>query len=714
MMGKQEKVVKSIGRETTQDSSHLHAMKKNPNDECYTSMESILSELSYWGDLGKFYNRSIVCPCDWDIVEGENIYSITIDFIDCRVSGNSVKKKVNSICYALFDDASGIEEVTLSPDEFDNFIRKRLTCNFLRTLTQKAAKWGIKSITASGYNPATGKGIPFQDVDFSKYDVCITNPPFSLYKEFMQSIVGKIDFVVLAPFVNRITTYVASALMTGKAYLGREIHMTLDFTNPAPENEYTTKCVCCDWLTSWPEAQIERNIHPRKTHISYADYKDEYEFMENMTMKDGTHPMIVGAGTIPDDYEGWMFGPASILDGISMDDYEWCSSELCAYFNEIHPELNPCAHPFSSKMKIHNGSKKFSGIIFRKKKGTHKTMRQKKAALKKEDSCITSVTDILPELSYWGRLGKFRGKRVICPCDWDICKNEQIFSMRAEYDDSGMLQKISYLRYSNGRNKYDEVSLTGADAKAFLDKVECNFIRTLTQNAKNWGIKSVSASGYDPETGRGFKFQDVDYSAYDVCVTNPPFSQHAEFFGTVVGNIDFIALSPLINRVNPCVCVPLMQNKMYLGKNIHLSLSFVQPDADNQYQTKPVGYDWVTSFPDAQMYRNSLHKRTGARYLPGKYTVMSTLHMKEGASPIIVSSDDMPDDYDGWMLVPGTILDKLDTGEYEFFGLHCNKYLNDNPDLSPFADRFTDAAMKYQGVNYYTRFIVRKKPKQIS
>ena len=368
MLGKQEKVVKSITRESKQTSSHLHAMKKNPNDECYTSMVDILAELSYWASLGKFVGKRIICPCDWDIVEGEGIYSITIDFEEDSIHGNSVRR-VGAISYSLFDEADGeYETVSLSKDEFDGFLKNRLTCNFIRTFVQMAADWGIKSITASGYDPATDRGIRFQDVDYSKYDICVTNPPFSLYKEFMQAIVGRIDFVVLAPFANRTAPSVGLPLMLRQAYLGHKIQTHMNFVNPTKDNGYASKTVCCDWIVSFPEAQEERNGRDCRSGISYEIYKDEFEFMENMTMRDGTHPMIVGAGTIPDDYDGWMFAPVSVLDRINTDEYEFYGTNFQAYLNKADPESNPFAHKASNAMLKHNGKCKFHGLVMRKKK----------------------------------------------------------------------------------------------------------------------------------------------------------------------------------------------------------------------------------------------------------------------------------------------------------------------------------------------------------
>lgn len=368
MIGKQEKVIRGIHKSGGTKSDGLLKLQNNPNDECYTSMVDILAELSYWASLGKFVGKRVICPCDWDIVEGEGIYSITIDFEEDSIHGNSVRR-VNAISYSLFDEDDGeYETVSLSKGEFDGFLKNRLTCNFIRTLVEHAEQWGVKSITASGYDPKHDRGTKFQDVDYSKYDICVTNPPFSLYAEFMQAIVGRIDFVVLAPFTNRNCPCVGLPLMLKQAYLGRNIMQKMNFSNPTKENGYVSKSVCCDWLSSFPDAQEDRNRHRAQSGIHYDIYKDEYEQMENITMKDGTHPIIVKLGTIPDDYDGWMFAPVSILNTLDTDGYECYGTAFQAYFNKVNPAASPFAHKASNAMLKHNGKSKFHGWVIRKKK----------------------------------------------------------------------------------------------------------------------------------------------------------------------------------------------------------------------------------------------------------------------------------------------------------------------------------------------------------
>lgn len=373
-MEKQDKVLKKIKASLKHGNEGQLGVKKN--DECYTDMQDILNELSQWAALGKFNGKKIICPCDWDVVKDEPIYSITITYKDpgVEVTGNSVYKAVKSVEYVRLFDLDGEtaeEHIKLAEDEIEDFLRDKLTCNFVRTFTQNARAWGIQSITASGYNPAIDKGVKFQDVDYSKYDVCVTNPPFSLYGEFMKAIVGKIDFIVLAPMMNRVAPCVGLRIMLGEAYLGFGVELHMTFDNPTKENNYSgTKVVNCDWITSFPEAQRARNAKHFKSGIKYDIYKEDYEEMPAMTMKDGTHPIRVSMSTYPEDYNGWMFATIGVLDNLDQEVYEWYCTAYYGYYNNNNGENNIFAHKASRDMRTkRDGKASFDGIVFRKKHG---------------------------------------------------------------------------------------------------------------------------------------------------------------------------------------------------------------------------------------------------------------------------------------------------------------------------------------------------------
>lgn len=371
-MEKQNKIVNAIKRTT--NSGQTTPVGTKPNDECYTGMQDISEELSYWADKNKFVGKRIICPCDWDIVEGEDIYSITIEYDPkFKVTGNNAFQTVKFVKLSLFDcfedDKQVMKEIQLKEDEVEDFLRNKLTCNFVRTLSQNARKWGIQSITASGFNPATGKGIKFQDIDYSKYDICITNPPFSLYSEFMSCILGKIDFICLAPFLNRVNPNVGLPLMLKKCYLGHGRELCLNFKNPNKKNNYISDIkVRCDWITSFDDAQKDVEDEHYTTQIDYNLYKDEYIVFDGMKMKEGNSPIRVPSNKYPYNYDDWMFASVNVLTKLDTTKYEWYGTNFMKYYNTTNPEGSPFIGRSSNAMVSTNSIKGFHGIIFRKKK----------------------------------------------------------------------------------------------------------------------------------------------------------------------------------------------------------------------------------------------------------------------------------------------------------------------------------------------------------
>ncbi|MCL2860887.1 MAG: adenine-specific methyltransferase EcoRI family protein [Firmicutes bacterium] len=319
-MEKQKKVITKI----KYDSGKATPRGTKPDDEWCTQMHDIVKELSQYGYDGKFRGKTIICPCDWDILEDEEVYSLCVEFDEdlhahtnaVSVTYDSVNKIDGKMNFHRVDKV-GIEE----------FLRKRTKCNFLKTLIQNANDWGIKSVSVSGYNPATGKGKKFQDIDYSQYDICITNPPFSGYRkgEFIQTLLkAKINFIILSPFLNRANPCVGLPLYLKQCYLGYGRKMRMNFHSPTLANNYNEKLVACDWLTTFNDAQNEIDKKRLRTGIKFEEYRDDYPIMENMTMKDETNPIRVNNFlAVPDDYFGWMFCSIGILDVLSNEEFEW-------------------------------------------------------------------------------------------------------------------------------------------------------------------------------------------------------------------------------------------------------------------------------------------------------------------------------------------------------------------------------------------------------
>ena len=351
------------------DKTNLDLAKLKADDEFYTSFADIVAELSHWTD--KLRGKRIICPCDF--LPSDSQSSITIEFNPKRFYINSVKTKPPSYVLpyvALFDDFT-IDTVVrqkkeISEQQLRNILVGQEVVNFVNYLWAIGESAGIKSITASGYNVKTGKGISFDEIDYSQYDLVITNPPFSLYSAFIENVTEKnpnIEVILIAPFMNRVAPCIAIPLMERKFYLGYGRHLAMEFNNPTGGKG---KKVAIDWIVSWSDAQDEQDKLSYNTGKKYD--KLAYKEMPYMTMKDGTKPLkIKSIADIPDDYNGYMFTSVAVLDKLSYKKFDWICTGCKRYFNKEHPELNPFAHKVSNEM-IGYGTEDscFHGILFRR------------------------------------------------------------------------------------------------------------------------------------------------------------------------------------------------------------------------------------------------------------------------------------------------------------------------------------------------------------
>ena len=344
---------------------NLDLAKLKADDEFYTSYIDIAAELDNWKD--KFRDKNIICPCDF--LPDNNVESITIQFSPLKFYINSVIKKESDFEFDLFGEFAKVKkQKEVSEAVIRRLLGERNTCNFIYYLWTIAKETGIKSISASGYDINTNRGISFDEVDYGKYDICITNPPFSLYSAFMECLMEErnkrdFNFIIIAPFMNRVAPCVAEPLMERKLWLGFGRHLAMEFKNPTGGKN---KKVAVDWLATWPKAQEEQDKMSYKTGILWD--KMSYSEMPYMTMKDGTKPIKIKSITeIPDDYKGYMFTSVAVLDKLSYKEYEWICTGCKSYFNKKHPELNPFAHKVNNEM-IGYGTEDscFHGILFRK------------------------------------------------------------------------------------------------------------------------------------------------------------------------------------------------------------------------------------------------------------------------------------------------------------------------------------------------------------
>ena len=94
----------------------------------------------------------------------------------------------------------------------------------------------------------------WRNIDYSKYDLVITNPPFSQVREFIRFLViKKIDFIIIVSDVLRYSILKGKTKFNIKLYKGKDAQK---FYRP----DGSIKPVHCGWISTIPDNWGENNI----------------------------------------------------------------------------------------------------------------------------------------------------------------------------------------------------------------------------------------------------------------------------------------------------------------------------------------------------------------------------------------------------------------------------------------------------------------------
>ena len=304
--------------------------------------------------------------------------------------------------------------------------------------------------------------------------------------------------------------------------------------------------------------------------------------------------------------------------------------------------------------------------------------------VKKDDEFYTLYEDIANELPNYK--DQLKGKRIICPCDWDESLEEICVYATEEYVQGSTL-------FSGGTIKtFDAYKLDKHIEKSIQD-VKCNFVKFLISHAEDYGIKSISVSGYNPATEEGVRFQDIDYSKYDIAITNPPFSEFTEFVDTMYeNNMKFLVIGPQNAIKYKTVFPHLKRDEMWLGYHYHLA-GFIRPDGSRVSKQDNLARScgWFTNL-DVKYRHNFL--MLDEEYDPERYPKYDTIDAIE-----VSRTTAIPADYDGLMAVPITFMQKYNPAQFEIIG-----------ELNHGSDNEYDLAKPIvNGVEKFPRIVIRKR-----
>ena len=343
----------------------LNNAKKAKNDEFYTQWADIEKEVQAYleYDPDVFKGKTILCPCD-DPYESNFFKYFALHFKEFKL------KKLIATCYA----GSPIANVQLSlfPEESEENKTTREPHKIEITKTPDLNKDGsvdlvdIELLLASDRNHLTrlkGDG-DFRSKEITilrdEADIIITNPPFSLFREFLAWIVeADKQFLVIAnmnattykelfPLIKENKIWLGNGFSAGNAFFHTPFAENYGEGVYNPETGLVKFRNCC-WFTNLDHGRrhqplslmtLEKNLEFSKHKEilgkkSYDKY-DNYDAIE-----------VPFTDAIPDDYEGVMGVPISFLDKYCPEQFEilgitktWAGGAKKTYPNQIQVDAN--------------------------------------------------------------------------------------------------------------------------------------------------------------------------------------------------------------------------------------------------------------------------------------------------------------------------------------------------------------------------------------
>ncbi len=314
------------------DNASLSAAKSAKNDEFYTQYSDIEAEMNAYVeyDPDVFRGKTILLPCD------DPEWSNFTKYFAANFDRFGLKKLI-STSYAKSAGNKQLSLFEMSSPLFDEELHE--TRGKLFTLSRDKDGSGsidTDDIEFSGYLDGDGD---FRSVEVTKLrdeaDIIITNPPFSLFREFLAWIIDAGKQFVIIGNVNAITyKEVFPLIKDNKVWLGYSIHSgDRKFNVP---DDYPLEAAGCGvdengrkyirvkgvrWFTNIDHGgrhealQLDTMAHNlkfnkslrKKLETSYGvtdyPYYDNYEAIE-----------VPFTECIPSDYDGVMGVPITFLD----------------------------------------------------------------------------------------------------------------------------------------------------------------------------------------------------------------------------------------------------------------------------------------------------------------------------------------------------------------------------------------------------------------
>lgn len=295
------------------------------------------------------------------------------------------------------------------------------------------------------------------------------------------------------------------------------------------------------------------------------------------------------------------------------------------------------------------------------KETQHSNLRTAKKV--KKDEFYTQLTDISKEMKHYKN--HFKDKVVYCNCD-DPRVSNFFHYFSYNFEKLGLKKLITTCYKSQSMDLFSE---SDSEQAIYLeydgDKNNNN-----VPDPEEIGIVELKGDGDFRST------ESIELlKQADIVVTNPPFSLFREFVTqldeydkkfVIIGNVNAITYKETFRLIK--------ENKLWLGASIHsgdrefgvpddypLKAASSRIDEDGNKFIRVKGVRWFTNLDYKERHEDLiLYKNYSPEEYP-KYENFDAINVNK--------TKDIPADYNGFMGVPITFLDKYNPDQFEIIGL---------------------------------------------
>lgn len=317
--------------------SKLHVAKNNKNDEFYTQYADIKNEINAYleYDENLFKNKTVLLPCD------DPEWSNFTKYFALNFEKFGLKKLI-STSYAVPNKYQMYGQIDL----FDNSDLIKNSPNFdpindknkgkIFTLTRKNKKVNIDDLK---WEYLEGDG-DFRSEEVKKLrdesDFIITNPPFSLFREFVSWIIetnkkftiigskNSITYKEIFPLIKNNKIWLGDGFNNGNAFFKIPRSSNLNFAKGVLESESSiVKFRNCSWFTNIEHGRRHQSLTlmTKADNIKFSKHKEikniGYQKYDNYDAID-----VPFVDAIPSDYDGVMGVPITFLDKYCPEQFE--------------------------------------------------------------------------------------------------------------------------------------------------------------------------------------------------------------------------------------------------------------------------------------------------------------------------------------------------------------------------------------------------------